>query len=29
MTPKIADLGLSRVFSSSKTHKTEMLNGTQ
>ncbi|KAM0825014.1 hypothetical protein ACQ4PT_069840 [Festuca glaucescens] len=28
MTPKIADLGLSRVFSSSKTHKTEMLNGT-
>jgi serine/threonine protein kinase len=29
MVPKIADLGLSRVFASSKTHKTEILNGTQ
>lgn len=28
MSPKIADLGLSRVFASSKTHQTEVLQGT-
>ena len=29
MTPKIADLGLSRVFASSETHQTEIVKGTQ
>jgi len=29
MTPKIADLGVSQIFSSSETHQTEILNGTQ
>ncbi|VAH40204.1 unnamed protein product [Triticum turgidum subsp. durum] len=28
MTPKIADLGLSRVFASSETHQTEIVKGT-
>ncbi|XP_037482805.1 G-type lectin S-receptor-like serine/threonine-protein kinase SD1-13 [Triticum dicoccoides] len=28
MTPKIADLGLSRIVASTKTHQTEMRNGT-
>lgn len=28
MSPKIGDLGLSRVFASSKTHQTEVLQGT-
>ncbi|XP_044318911.1 disease resistance protein RGA5-like [Triticum aestivum] len=28
MMPKIADLGLSRVFASSETHQTEIVNGT-
>ncbi|CAM0877148.1 unnamed protein product [Alopecurus aequalis] len=28
MTPKIGDLGLSRVFASSKTHQTEIIKGT-
>ncbi|KAL6905913.1 hypothetical protein ACP4OV_003514 [Aristida adscensionis] len=29
ITPKIADLGLSRLVASTKTHKTEMVKGTQ
>ena len=29
MTPKIADLGLSRLVASTETHKTEIAKGTQ